>query len=286
MNRRSEVARLLEQEGVLDRRTHPQLAGTVDRLLREGQIAAVLPGVYCAAGLISEPWVRLHAVRSRHPDATFCGAAAARLSYWPRAPLTTIEAAVRHRAQGAAGISFSRRRISADLLGEDAGWRYTSPALTALDLAERTEGESIDVALRTRAATVDTMREALRKAGGRRGNGVRKVWLLDSRDEPWSAAERRAHRLLRRAGITGWQANLPVLLDARLYYVDIAFKREMLAVEIDGRLHETEEDLFESDRWRQNALVQAGWRVLRFTWAMLRDHPQMVVAAICAELAR
>ena len=38
--------------------------------------------------------------------------------------------------------------------------------------------------------------------------------------------------------------------------------------------------MFESDRWRQNALVADGWRVLRFTWDMLHDHPEVVVAAV------
>jgi very-short-patch-repair endonuclease len=49
-------------------------------------------------------------------------------------------------------------------------------------------------------------------------------------------------------------------------------------------LHETSEDLFESDRWRQNVLVADGWRVLRFTWAMLRDHPEVFVAAVIEAL--
>jgi very-short-patch-repair endonuclease len=31
---------------------------------------------------------------------------------------------------------------------------------------------------------------------------------------------------------------------------------------------------------RQNALVAAGWRVLRFTMAMLLDHPEAFIAAI------
>jgi very-short-patch-repair endonuclease len=58
-----------------------------------------------------------------------------------------------------------------------------------------------------------------------------------------------------------------VLVDGQLFYIDIAFKRQKLAIEIDGRPHESDEDLFESDRWRQNALVADGWRVLRFTWS-------------------
>ena len=65
-----------------------------------------------------------------------------------------------------------------------------------------------------------------------------------------------------------------------IFYIDIAFKRVKLSIEIDRRLHESDEDLFESDRWRQNTLVAEGWRVLRFTWAMLRDHPKVFVAAV------
>ncbi len=74
--------------------------------------------------------------------------------------------------------------------------------------------------------------------------------------------------------------NLPLFLEGCLYYIDIAFPHLKLAIEIDGRLHEEDEDLFESDRWRQNALVADGWRVLRFTWRMLNEHPEVVVAAI------
>ena len=66
----------------------------------------------------------------------------------------------------------------------------------------------------------------------------------------------------------------------RLYYIDIAFTRVRLAIEIDGRLHETDEDLFQSDRWRQNALVAAGWTVLRFTWEMLTDHSEAFIEAV------
>ena len=85
----------------------------------------------------------------------------------------------------------------------------------------------------------------------RAGNKERLKLLIDSRDEPWSAAERLSHRLLRTArGITGWKTNLPTHVDGQTYYIDIAFEQQKLAIEIDGRLHETDVDLFESDRWR------------------------------------
>jgi very-short-patch-repair endonuclease len=117
------------------------------------------------------------------------------------------------------------------------------------------------------------MHAALGATPRRAGNHVRLKLLIDSRDEPWSAAERLAHRMLRAAKITGWQANLPTTIEDQLYYLDVGFRSQKLVLEIDGRIHQTDRDLFESDRWRQNALVLAGWRVLRFTWRMVEDHP-------------
>jgi hypothetical protein len=43
-------------------------------------------------------------------------------------------------------------------------------------------------------------------------------------------------------------------------------------------------DRFAQDRVRQNALVLAGWTVLRFTWHDLMSRPQAVVAEIRAAL--
>jgi very-short-patch-repair endonuclease len=101
-----------------------------------------------------------------------------------------------------------------------------------------------------------------------------------SREEPWSKAERLFHQLLRDAGITGWKANRPVVLDGSTLYVDVIFRRLKLAIEIDGRLYHTGTEVFESDRWRQNLLVLNGWCVLRFTWTMIEDHPEKVLAMV------
>ena len=226
----------------------------------------------------------MRAVSLRHTDAVVLGAAAARASFWPDAPLRTIDVAAATRLARRQGYAFSRRHIPAELVVERAGLRYTAPALTAIDLATFECADAIDIALRTRAATLGGMYEALRLTPNRAGNLQRLELLIDSRNEPWSAAERVAHRILRAAGLTGWKTNFPVFLEGRLYYIDIAFPHLKLAIEIDGRLHEEDEDLFESDRWRQNALVADGWRVLRFTWQMLQEHPEVVVAAILQAL--
>ena len=55
-------------------------------------------------------------------------------------------------------------------------------------------------------------------------------------------------------------------------------------MEIDGRGYHSDRVAFEQDRWRQNDIVLAGWRVLRFTVEMLRTRPHLVTATVRAAL--
>ncbi len=220
----------------------------------------------------------------RHPDAVLTGAAAARMSWWPEAPLSTVEVALPRPVAPATGFCVSRRRIPPDLVLERGALRVTSPAPTAIDLAIAECADPIDRALGLRVATLAGMHEALQLTPTRDGNTDRRALLVDSRDQPWSGAERRAHRLLRQARMVGWTSNRPVVLAGTVYYIDIAFRGARLAVEIDGRRHERDLELFDSDRWRQNALVGAGWKVFRFTSAILDQHPELMLAIIRREL--
>ena len=64
----------------------------------------------------------------------------------------------------------------------------------------------------------------------------------------------------------------------------LAFPRQLVAIEIDGRsAHGVAR--FEADRWRQNDLVLAEWTVLRFTWSLLVDDPEEVIRLIRVALA-
>lgn len=66
--------------------------------------------------------------------------------------------------------------------------------------------------------------------------------------------------------------------------VDLALPDARLAVEYDGLGPHTANGAFSRDRARQNALVAAGWTVLRFTAADLR-RPGALVADVRAVLA-
>jgi very-short-patch-repair endonuclease len=275
-----EIQRLLRLDGVIARREHPVLDTTMRYLVRRGELTRVLPGIYAAADQAESLTTRVRALRRFDPDAILVSKVAARLSFWPELRVDVIECAVRHSRARQPGYCFTRRRIPPELVVSRAGLRLTSPALTALDLCATVGGEAIDQALRTRATTLAHLLRAMELTAARVGNPSRRQLLLDSRAEPWSEAERSIHRLMRAAGITGWEANKPVVLRDLTFYVDIIFRKLKLVIEIDGRLYHTGAEVFETDRRRQNLLVLDGWCVLRFTWTMIEEHPDEVIAMV------
>lgn len=281
-----EIDRLLNhQNGLLSRRRHPDLIGAIDALLAEKRLVRLLPGVYAVPAAAGQLITRLRAAQLWDPDAVLTHQAAACLTFWPKVRLSQVDIAVKHRVVRCPGYSSVRRVIAPDLVVVRQGLRCTSPALTALDLVDRCGAKSIDVLLYSRQATLGHLCEALASSAGRRGNLHRRQLVLESRDNPWSPAERRTHVLLREAGIAGWVGNLKVVINNHTYYIDIGFPAQKLAVEIDGREFHLGEEEFEHDRWRQNDLVNAGWRVLRFTVRMLEETPHLVLAMLREALA-
>jgi very-short-patch-repair endonuclease len=275
-----EIERLLATRGVIARRDYPELDTTLRYLVRRGDLVRVLPGIYAARDQGTSLQTRVRAVRRFDRDAILVGAVAARLSFWPELQAEVVECAVRNSRAPQTGYRFTRRHIPSDLVISRSGLRLTSPALTALDLCATLGGDAIDQALRARATTLAHLHRAMELTAARAGNRTRRQLLLDSRAEPWSEAERKLHRLLRKAGITGWRANRPVVLGDSTCYVDVIFRHLKLVVEIDGRLFHTGAEVFETDRWRQNKLVLAGWCVLRFTWTMIEEQPETVLAMV------
>jgi very-short-patch-repair endonuclease len=54
--------------------------------------------------------------------------------------------------------------------------------------------------------------------------------------------------------------------------VDFAYPEVRLAIEVDGYAHHSSRKQWESDLARQNRLIAAGWRVLRFSSRDVNDH--------------
>jgi very-short-patch-repair endonuclease len=60
----------------------------------------------------------------------------------------------------------------------------------------------------------------------------------------------------------------------------------MVLLEIDGREFHIGREPFQRDRTKQNALIRAGWWVLRFTVEDIRLRPAYVIAEIRHALDR
>lgn len=217
------------------------------------------------------------------PAAVLVGLSAAFALDWPRLPepsTCTAASVLREKRQG---FSLTRRRISPDHIIEVGGVRATSPALTALDLARAVGPSAIDDALRM-GIPLSQLWDTLEATPGRRGNETLRQWLKDSRDEPWSPAERAAHVVLRKVGITGWHANYPVKVRGRRAYVDLAFPELRLAIEIDGgEFHSSWADR-NRDMARDRDLLDMDWVTYRFPASLLFDDPDAFIAAVQASI--
>ena len=130
-------------------------------------------------------------------------------------------AATRHYRAPQDGYRFVRRHLIPELWTEVNGYRLTVPALTALDLCEDLGGDGIDEVLGGQGHPAD-LHETMALIHRQPGNETRRRLLRESSDEPWSAAERLLHRLLREAGIEGWQGNVELTIGRSTYVVDVA----------------------------------------------------------------
>ena len=91
-----------------------------------------------------------------------------------------------------------------------------------------------------------------------------------------AARTRTLVKLLRAAGITGWELGYTWCG----YVIDVAFPALRIAIEADGWAWHVTPERFVRDRQRQNAMVNGQWHVLRFTWHDLPDRPAAMITEI------
>lgn len=260
-------------------------ARTVSRRVATGAWWPVHPGVYLVAGhrLTDEARVRAawlwggeHSTVSG-PAAAFWHGMLGRRGF--RLDLTMPRASHRQRPHGV----FLRRR---DLDPEDRtalrGVVVTGCALTVLETAPVVArgAQFLDRALQSHIGFPE-LHEAYCRSAGSRGMGPAGAMLVACADRADSAAERLMLRLLNGAGFAGFVRAHPF----GPFTVDVAFPVSRLAVEVDGWAWHVDTERFTTDRRKGNALVGAGWTLLRFTWGDLTERPGEVVAEIRAALA-
>ena len=196
-----------------------------------------------------------------------------------RFPPDIVEVTVPRNSHGRSrvGCRVRRRELHGSDIVVDRGIRVTALALTVIEAAvkERAGVKLMDSALQRRLGLRDLWRAHLRNKG-RYGSPLARRLLQAASDGARSEAERLLVKLLRQNGITGWSTNYPI----GPYKVDVAFRAPMIVIEVDGWAFHSDQEVFQSDRKRQNYIALKGWQVLRFTWLDLVEYPQRVITVI------
>lgn len=220
-------------------------------------------------------------------DRSAIGAAGAlwRVALCPDPPLTpTLVVPSRVRRDCLRGVRLVRSDTALAMSHQVEGMRVLNcaPALVGV-LSERTPEaiDALDRALQRRRVTLQELRVVLDRLGHTRGLAFARRAVAAAADGAVSEAERRAVRALRAGGLGGFRCNARV----GPYLVDIAYLERRVAVEIDGFAFHNSPATFREDRERQNALVLAGWTVVRFTWWDVTEQPGRVVAEVSRALA-
>lgn len=271
-------------------------ASMVQRWLTAGRLERVGSSVYRVAGA-PPTWEQhlLAAVLACGSGAIASHRSAARV--WGMGDADVLEVTVpAARAPSPPGVALHR---SSDLDDADRvrrnGVPVTTPMRTLVDLgavlpAYEVE-DALDAALERRLVTVAGVERALARCArrGRNGAGVLRHVLTtralgaapaDSRLEP------RMARLLVHHDLPSAAFQHVVRRNGRFVArVDFAYPDLRLALEVDGFGSHSSPRALQSDLDRQNALVELGWTVLRFTWLDVVRRPDAVAARIRRVLA-
>jgi very-short-patch-repair endonuclease len=245
--------------------------------------------LYCWQGVREDPWLELSALyRLLPPDAVFAGATAAWMFGLDLAPTDPVEiivplgSSIRSRA----GVRVRRCQLSASDVATIRGLRATAVNRTLRDLCLRLPAIdaliAIDMALHLGLTNADDLRRHVDDAhGGAGAHRLRSLALLAAAAE--SPMETRLRWLLIKARLPcpEVQTNLRDREQRFVGRADLYYDEARLILEYDGANHR--ERLVEDNR-RQNLLINAGFRLLRFTATDIHQRPEVVVAQVRSAL--
>ena len=200
---------------------------------------------------------------------------------------TGVHLAVPHGwRSGPAGVHLTRtRELRSEMLELPglAPYPVARSIDVVLDLVHRLPRTAAVVALDSALRAEDVTQDEVADAMARRPSSVRARRALELSDPRSGSVLETVTRLrMIDAGITGFRSQRVIRRNGRyVLRVDFCFEAQRLVVEVDGsRWHQNPT----KDRRLDNALVAAGWRVLRHTWdEIMHDWPH-VLGEILASL--
>jgi very-short-patch-repair endonuclease len=245
--------------------------------------------LYCARNLTDDPLEVLHAWKRLLPTGTtFAGATAAWLFGLDLDPLNPAEVSVPPDSgvRSRSGLSARRCELTPDEVAKVRGLPATTLHRTLLDLCSwRPKVEAlvaVDMAFRAGLTDTVTLWSYSRSMPSRAGSArLRELARIGEPAE--SPMETRLRWLLLQGDLPRPQVQADLRDDAGRFLgrADLLYPAARLVIEFDGGNHR--ERLVSDDR-RQNLLMNAGYRVLRFTTLDVKGRPDIVAAQVHAAL--
>lgn len=245
--------------------------------------------MYCWAGRHDDRWGLIHAYRrALPPSAVFAGRTAAwmhGLDVDPAKPAVEVDLPADLHLRPRAGLHVRHCQVTDEIVKIE-GIRATTLERTLLDIATRRPKLEtlilVDMAIARRLTTSDDLCRYAESAAGRPGSA--RLCAVSYLGEPAeSPMETRLRWLLLNNGLPRPQVQTK-LYDRDGEFVgraDLYYPLHSVIIEFDGGNHR--ERLISDDR-RQNRLLGAGYRMLRFTSADVLGRPATVVAEVRAAL--
>jgi len=243
-------------------------------------------GFYALRAIAHDPKVVLAATSRRLPStAVFSGRTAAWLHGLDLPPCDPVEVTIRSGSHTSrlTGVAVRRSDVSASETVTQRGYPTTSAVRTLADLGRRLPlveaVAALDMALHRRLLKSEDLCSWVSAHPRYPGIGRlrRAIELAESATE--SVMETRLRLLLVMARLPRPQAQVS-LYDEAGYFLgrpDFYYPLHRLALEYDGAYHR---ENLTGDNRRQNRLVDAGYRLLRFTAADVLSAPDSIVALV------
>ena len=246
--------------------------------------------LYRWVGLKESPQLLLTAVARRLPaGSAFSGRTALWLHGLDQEHSDPIEVTIPEPSSVGrrAGTHVRRAALSGEEIVLRRGLPTTSALRTVVDLGGRnplTEGVvAADLVLHAKLVTIAELRTYIAKH--RRAKGIARLRRVVDLAEPKaeSPMETRLRMLLVLAGLPRPEVQGPIYDDQghEIARPDLLYRTQRLGLEYDGGNHR---DRLVDDNRRQNGLVGAGYRLLRFTAPDVYGSPDSVVMRVRSAL--
>jgi very-short-patch-repair endonuclease/predicted transcriptional regulator of viral defense system len=267
----------------------------VETRVGSGQLVVLHRGVYAVGHRhLRREGHWLAAVLAAGPRAVLSHRAAAALHGFRPSAGTAIDVSTTADRRGGRGIRVhSRRVLDADDVTVVDAVPTTTVARTIVDLAATIPQDRLVKAIaeadRLGRFDLRALHAAMRRLKARHDAGHRKLTAalqeLAIDAPPFTRSEledRFLSLVVQRHGLPRPLTNAPV----GHFEVDALWRAQRVAVELDGYRDHCDRAAFQRDRDKTNALIAAGYTVLRFTWRDVTQRAGDVASRIAQQLSR